>query len=136
MLRLSLILVSAAAVLSGCNGPEAAPARNNTAAIDGSAEQGGMPGMNMMMPAPGDSEATREFKQAMMASMQNMPPFTGDADRDFMQQMKVHHQAAIQMSETLLRHGKDQQTRALAQEIVKAQQREIGEIDAWLARGR
>jgi uncharacterized protein (DUF305 family) len=95
-----------------------------------------MGGMNMMMPAPGDTDATRGYKQAMMGSMQKTPPFTGDADRDFMQQMRVHHLAAIQMSETLLRHGKDQQTRTLAQEIIKAQQREIGEIDDWLASRR
>lgn len=95
-----------------------------------------MAGMGPMMPAAQDSAATREYKQAMMASMQNGPPFTGDADRDFMQQMRVHHQAAIQMSETLLKHGKDQQTQALAQEIIKAQQREIAEIDAWLSSRR
>jgi uncharacterized protein (DUF305 family) len=83
-----------------------------------------------------DSAATREYKQAMMASMQNTPPSTGDADRDFMQQMRVHHRAAIQMSETLLKHGKDQQTRALAQEIIGAQQREIVEIDRWLSKRR
>jgi uncharacterized protein (DUF305 family) len=95
-----------------------------------------MAGMNMMMPTPGDSEATRGYKQTMMESVQQMPTYTGDADRDFMQQMRTHHQAAIRMSEVLLRHGKDQQTRALAQEIIEAQRREIAQIDGWLAARR
>jgi uncharacterized protein (DUF305 family) len=108
----------------GGQGTDAAPAQN------------GMAGMGSMEPSAQDSAATREYKQSMMASMQNMPPFTGKPDRDFMQQMRVHHQAAIQMSETVLKHGKDQQTRALAQEIIKAQQREIAEIDGWLSSRR
>ena len=133
MLHLKSTIISLAALLSGC-APAGSGSENNA-----TAERPAMNDMaqtNMMMAAPGDSEPTREYKQAMMASMQNMPPFTGDPDRDFMQQMRVHHQAAIQMSETLLRHGKDQQTRALAQEIIAAQRSEIAEIDAWLGRPR
>lgn len=118
---------------TGCTPSE--DAKPSTQATNESAgSMTSMPGMNMIAPQPADSQATREYKQAMVASMQNMPPFTGDADRDFMQQMRVHHLAAIQMSETLLRHGKDEKSRALAQEILKAQQAEIAEIDAWLAR--
>lgn len=51
--------------------------------------------------------------------------------------MKVHHQAAIDMAEVQLANGKDAATKALAQEIIGAQHREIAQIDAWLAqRGR
>jgi uncharacterized protein (DUF305 family) len=31
----------------------------------------------------------------------------GEADADFMRQMKVHHRSAIAMAETELRHGDD-----------------------------
>lgn len=90
----------------------------------------------MMEPMPSDSEATRGFKQAMMSSVQQMPPFSGDADLDFMLHMRSHHKAGIDMSETLLQHGKDPQTRALAEKIIKAQRQEIAEIEAWLQQHR
>lgn len=135
MLRFAAIAFPAALLLPGCSPPDAATS-DKARRTEAAAAQNGMAGMGSMQPSAQDSAATREYKQAMMTSMQNMPSFTGDADRDFMQQMRVHHQAAIQMSETLLKHGKDQQTRALAQEIVKAQRREIAEIDGWLSSRR
>lgn len=131
MLQYVPIAFTAAVLLSGCSSPDSAPSQQA-----GGSGATGQARMGSMTPSAQDSAATREYKQAMMASMQNMPPFTGDADHDFMQQMRVHHQAAIQMSETLLKHGRDQQTRALAQEIIKAQQREIAEIDRWLSSRR
>jgi uncharacterized protein (DUF305 family) len=123
------------ALLPGCT-PSGETKQQTEPANASSSSMDSMAGMNMMTPAPGDSEATRGYKQAMMASMQQMPPYTGDPDRDFMQQMRTHHQGAIRMSEVLLKHGKDQQTRALAEEIIKAQRREIADIDAWLAAPR
>jgi uncharacterized protein (DUF305 family) len=132
MLRSNLTACLATVLLAGCtsSGPKA---ENQVSSSDAAGDANAMAGMGSMTPSDQDSAATKEYKQAMMASMQNTPPFTGDADRDFMQQMRVHHQAAIQMSETLLKHGKDQRTRALAQEIIKAQQREIAEINDWLS---
>lgn len=88
--------------------------------------------MAMMAPAAGDSEATRGSKAAMMKMMQGMPPYTGDADVDFNKQMRGHHVAAVDMAEVQLAHGKDAESRALAQEIIKAQKTEIAKIDAWL----
>lgn len=88
--------------------------------------------MAMMGPAEGDSEATRGSKAAMMKMMQGMPPYTGDADVDFNKQMRGHHVAAVDMAEVQLAHGKDAQSRTLAQAIIKAQKTEIAQIDAWL----
>ena len=88
--------------------------------------------MAMMGPAEGDSEATRGSKAAMMKMMQGMPPYTGDADVDFNKQMRGHHLAAVDMAEVQLAHGKDAESRALAQAIIKAQKTEIAQIDAWL----
>lgn len=60
--------------------------------------------------------------------------YTGDADKDFALSMIPHHQGAIDMARVVLAHGKDVEMRRLAQAIVVAQQAEIAQIEAWLAR--
>ena len=93
--------------------------------------------MKMMMPMNSDSAATKGYKQSMMTMMSGMPAYTGDADVDFMKQMKGHHQAAIDMAKVELAHGKDAEAKTLAREIVTAQEKEIATIDAWLkAKGK
>jgi len=90
-------------------------------------------GMPMMMPEASDSASTKEYKAAMMRMMQAMPSkFTGDADVDFMIQMKAHHQGAIDMAKIALANGKDATVKKLANEIVSAQEKEIRAIDQWL----
>lgn len=61
-----------------------------------------------------------------------MPEYTGDADVDFMKQMKGHHQAAIDMVKVELANGKDSKATQLAEEMVAAQEKEIATIDTWL----
>ena len=50
---------------------------------------------------------------------------TGDIDRDFVLLMSPHHQGAINMAQAVLRHGRNEQIRRLAQEIIVTQQQEI-----------
>ena len=59
----------------------------------------------------------------MMAGMVIKP--TGDVDRDFVALMTPHHQGAIEMAEAVLRSGRNEQIRRLAQEIIVTQQQEI-----------
>lgn len=59
----------------------------------------------------------------MMAGMHRKP--SGDVDRDFVTMMVPHHQGAIDMAVALLRHGKNEQLKRLAQEIIITQQQEI-----------
>lgn len=59
----------------------------------------------------------------MMADMTVKP--TGDVDRDFVAMMVPHHQGAIDMAQAVLRYGRNEQLRRLAQEIVVTQQQEI-----------
>jgi uncharacterized protein (DUF305 family) len=59
----------------------------------------------------------------MMAAMEIKP--SGDVDRDFVAMMVPHHQGAIDMAKALLRHGRNQQLRRMAQEIIVTQQQEI-----------
>lgn len=90
--------------------------------------------MAMTAPMPGDSPATRSYKASMATMMQSLPAYTNDADVDFNRQMRVHHQAAIDMAEAQLANGRDAETKALAREIVGAQKAEIARINAWLAK--
>ena len=67
--------------------------------------------------------------------MRNMAlPYTGDADVDFRVHMIPHHQGAIDMARVAMRHAKDPWTRQLAEAVIVEQQREIAEMQAWLAK--
>jgi uncharacterized protein (DUF305 family) len=82
------------------------------------------------MPGASDPASTSAYKASMMKMMHDMPAFSGDADIDFMKQMRPHHQAAIDMAKVVLANGKDADTKKLAQEIIAAQEKEIAQIDA------
>jgi hypothetical protein len=59
----------------------------------------------------------------MMSGMAIKP--TGDVDHDFVAMMTPHHQGAIDMAQAVLRSGRNEQIRRLAQEIIVTQQQEI-----------
>ncbi|CAN5172066.1 hypothetical protein BH10PSE1_BH10PSE1_18510 [soil metagenome] len=133
MNRISLV-IAACALSAACSPQQAkepAASRPKAAAMaDGHGPMGG----GMSTAAPGDSAATQGYKASMNAMMEQMPAFTGDADIEFMKQMRGHHVAAVAMARVELAQGKDAQARTLAQQVITAQEREIGTIDAWLAR--
>lgn len=82
-----------------------------------------------------DAPAVGEYKAAHESMMRGMAvPYTGDPDADFRIQMIPHHQGAIDMARVAMRHAKDPWTRQLAESVIVEQQREIAEMQAWLAR--
>ncbi|WP_181366131.1 DUF305 domain-containing protein [Cupriavidus plantarum] len=84
-------------------------------------------------PPAGEAAFLAENEAAMTRMMNDMDirP-TGDVDRDFVAMMTPHHQGAIDMAQAMLRYGKNEQLRRIAQEIIVDQQQEIAAMQLAL----
>ncbi len=77
--------------------------------------------------------STQAYRAANDAMHKGMDiAFTGDADADFLAGMVPHHQGAIDMARVVIAHGKDPKIKALAQQIIAAQEKEIAEMKTWM----
>lgn len=82
----------------------------------------GMPGMMGMM--------------GMMdpqAAVQALCSAAGPFDQAFLERMIPHHQGAVMMAQAALTHATHPELKDLAQRIVDGQQREITQMQGWLA---
>jgi uncharacterized protein (DUF305 family) len=82
-----------------------------------------------------DSMGMKNMNNGMMESMNGMMgkmeamKMTGDFDLDYANMMIMHHQAAIDMSETALAKGNDAQVKTWAQNIITTQKADIAQME-------
>lgn len=94
-----------------------------------------MPGMQMGTAPTNASPSTDAYRAAMNKMGHGMAiPYTGDADKDFVNGMIPHHQGAVDMAQVELKYGKDPQMRKLARTIIASQNNEIALMKAWQAK--
>lgn len=86
------------------------------------------------MEMPSKTAGDAEMNAAMKRMMQTMDASktTGVQDRDFMLMMIPHHQSAVDMAKIELRRGTRPELKALARDIIKSQNEEIGQMRGWL----
>jgi uncharacterized protein (DUF305 family) len=116
-MKIKIAAIIGTIVITGCSAqPE--PAASNQAAT---AE-------------PASTRALRKASASMHSGMDVR--YTGNPDTDFLQAMIPHHQGAIEMARVELEHGRDPAVRALAKQVVDAQEAEIRQMREWLKKRR
>lgn len=83
--------------------------------------------MNMELPGMKMSEMSPDATKSMEA-MQGK-----DFDVHFLDMMIPHHEGAVKMSRELLTKGEHAELKSLAEQIIKAQEAEIRQMQAWKA---
>lgn len=140
-------VVAANAMGCGCCGGQKSAGKNKSGAscMGGGDAAGGMSCMKGMDMA-NMSTAQKASDDAMMSGMgqskmdlsgMNMssdPVAERNADVAFAKALIPHHEAAVAMAKQLLKNGKNDDMKAMANEIIAAQNREIKTLYGWLAK--
>ncbi len=74
-----------------------------------------------------------ETMKAMMGKINSMP-MAGNTDKDYVMMMIPHHEAAVQMAEQEIGHGKLAALKIMAQKMIADQNKEIEQFTTWQAK--
>ncbi len=68
----------------------------------------------------------------MVEMMNRLKDLTGEAyDEEFLKQMIIHHEQAIEMSKYAEQNAKHQEIKDLAKEVISTQEKEIAQMKQW-----
>jgi uncharacterized protein (DUF305 family) len=87
--------------------------------------------------AHGGGDAFFKESMGMMNNMKMDMDHSGSMDKQFVQMMIPHHQGAIDMSKAYIRSGAhEEKLKTMANGIITSQQKEIGELKAWMDKNK
>jgi uncharacterized protein (DUF305 family) len=89
----------------------------------------------VMAQSASETPANKEYMAAMEKMNKKMMDATDpDPAKSFAKKMIAHHEGAIEMSEIVQKHAKDQQLIAMTKKMTPEQQKDIKELKDWLAK--
>lgn len=89
--------------------------------------------LSLHQPAANKEDASKDLMQAMHNHMDPAEPLNNNADHDFVAMMITHHKSAVEMSESILKSGKEKAIKMMATKIIADQKKEIDQLQNWLS---
>ena len=87
--------------------------------------------------AHGGGDAFHKEVMSQMSTMKMDMNHSGSVDKQFAQMMIPHHQGAIDMAKSYIKSGAhEEKLKTMANKIIADQQKEIGELQAWLNKNK
>lgn len=84
-------------------------------------------------PVANNEDASNDLMKAMHKHMEPAEPLNNNPDHDFVAMMITHHKSAVEMSESILKSGKDKSIKTMANKIIADQKEEINQLQNWLS---
>lgn len=84
-------------------------------------------------PGAAKEDASKDLMNAMHNHMEPAEPLNNSVDHDFVAMMIPHHKSAVEMSESILKSGKEKAIKTMANKIIEDQKKEIDQLQNWLS---